>query len=362
MKINIKNIHFKFLYIFFIILSLNIFFFSTAKIEAKAFEIDNIDISRPFKIDFNKNDVINDGFKKAFFELILLIVKSSDQKKIKNIKLNEIKGMIDSFTIKEEKFVDEIYYVNLGVSFNKKKIFQYLEKRNIFASIPLRKKFLFIPIIIDEKEKDLLIFYDNRFYDNWNNLVETYHLIEYILPTEDLEDLSKIKKEYDNIEQYNFNEITKKYDLDNSIITLIFVNDTQVRILSRLTAKDNTILKNQSFSNIDINDEKQFSNLIKNLKIVYEDYWKDYNEINTSIKLILKIKVDNNDSIKASNFEKALNKTDLVYDFYISKFDKKFTYYEIVFNNTPNVFLKSMKDYDYNFDIQNKIWTLKWES
>ena len=81
MKINIKKIHFKILYIFFLTLSLNIFFFSTDKIEVKAFEIDNIDVSRPFEINFDKNDVINEGFKKAFLELILLIVKSKDQKK-----------------------------------------------------------------------------------------------------------------------------------------------------------------------------------------------------------------------------------------------------------------------------------------
>ena len=62
--------------------------------------------------------------------------------------------MIESFSIKEEKFIDEIYYVNLGVSFNKKKIFSYLEKKNIFPSIPIKKKFLFIPIIIDESKKD----------------------------------------------------------------------------------------------------------------------------------------------------------------------------------------------------------------
>ena len=29
--------------------------------------------------------------------------------------------MVEKFSIKEEKFIDEIYYVNLGVSFNKKK-------------------------------------------------------------------------------------------------------------------------------------------------------------------------------------------------------------------------------------------------
>ena len=59
--------------------------------------------------------------KKAYQNLIKLILNSSDQKKIKKIKLNEIKGMIESFSIKEEKFINEIYYVNLGVSFNRKK-------------------------------------------------------------------------------------------------------------------------------------------------------------------------------------------------------------------------------------------------
>ena len=76
----------------------------------------------------------------------------------KKIGLNEIKGMIESFSIKEEKFVNEIYYVNLGVSFNRKKVFSFLERNNIFQSIPLKKKILFINVIIDEEKKQLLIF------------------------------------------------------------------------------------------------------------------------------------------------------------------------------------------------------------
>ena len=54
--------------------------------------------------------------------------------------------MIESFSIKEEKFINEIYYVNLGVSFNKKKIFNYLKKKYFSINSKL-KKFLFIPII-----------------------------------------------------------------------------------------------------------------------------------------------------------------------------------------------------------------------
>ena len=73
--------------------------------------------------------------------MISLIVNSSDQNKIKQIKLNEIKGMIDTFSITQEKFIDEIYYVKLGVTFNKKNVFNFLERKNIFPSIPLKKRF-----------------------------------------------------------------------------------------------------------------------------------------------------------------------------------------------------------------------------
>ena len=78
-----KNIYYtKNLYNFFLFLSLTLFFFSTAKVQVKAFDINNVEISKPFEINFNKNKVIDEGFRKAFDELIYLIVNSSDQKKI----------------------------------------------------------------------------------------------------------------------------------------------------------------------------------------------------------------------------------------------------------------------------------------
>ncbi|MDA9731357.1 hypothetical protein N9U47_01880 [Candidatus Pelagibacter sp.] len=358
MTINKKN-NSKILYIFFIILSLNIFFFSTEKIEAKSFDVENIDISRAFEINFNKNEVIDEGFEKAFFELISIIVTSSDKEKINKIKLNEIKGMIESFSIKEEKFINEIYYVNLGVSFNKKRIFSYLEQKNIFPSIPIVKKFLFIPIIIDEKSNDLLIFENNKVFDKWNQDLSNKYLIEYILPTEDLEDLNRIKKNYENIEKYDFKEITSKYNLNHSIIALIFKNEKELRVLSRISNGKNVVLKNKSYNNKDLFDEAHITEFIDDLKLTYDDYWKKVNQINTSIKFPLNIKIDNNNKNKILDFEKNLGDIDLIYDFYITKFDKNHTYYQIIFNGAPNIFLKTMKEKNYNFDTQNKIWYLE---
>ena len=356
-KITINKL--KILYIFFLILSLNIFFFSTEKVFSKSFDIKNIDISRPFEINFDKNYVIDEGFKQAFFKLISIIVDSNDRKKINNIKINNLKGMIESFSIQEEKFINEVYYVNLGVSFNKKKIYDFLEEKNIFPSIPKKKKFLFIPIIIDEEKKDLLIFNNNEIFKNWNKNLEKTHLIEYILPTEDLEDLKQIKKNYENIENYDFKEVTSKYNLKDSIISLIFKNGDQLRVLSRITYNNSVVLKNQTFTHPDINTIKKDSKLINELKIIYEDYWKKINKINTSIKLPLHIKISNKNNEILSNFEKNLNGLDFVNYFYITKLDKNFTYYQIIFNGTPSLFLKIMEENNFSFNTQNKIWSIK---
>ena len=59
------------------------------------------------------------------------------------------------------------------------------------------------------------------------------------------------------------------------------------------------------------------------------------------------------------NFESSLSKLDLVSKFYIYKFDSKNTYYRIIFNGTPKIFLSSMEKLGHKIDIQNKVWKLK---
>ena len=214
-------------------------------------------------------------------------------------------------------------------------------------------------MIIDENKKDLLIFTKNKIFSDWNNHKENFHLIEYILPTEDLEDLNFIKNKYEFIEQYNFKEIIDKYYLNDSIVALIFKNEKEVRVLSKINIQGNIILTNQSFSEINLNNNDQVKKIIESLKINYEDYWKSINYINTSIRLPLNIKVENSNNSKIVSFEKNLQFTDLIYDFFIINFDKDFTYYRIIFNGTPSNFLKTMNEKNYNFDTQNKIWLLK---
>ena len=89
---------------------------------AETFDIKNIEISKKFDINFQKSDVLDEGFKIAFQNLILNIANSNDQNKLKNLSLSNIKTTINNFSIKEEKFVDNIYYVNLDFRLIKKNL------------------------------------------------------------------------------------------------------------------------------------------------------------------------------------------------------------------------------------------------
>ena len=45
----------------------------------------DIEISSPFELNFEKNNVIDKGFQISFSDLISMITTSSDRKKIKNV-------------------------------------------------------------------------------------------------------------------------------------------------------------------------------------------------------------------------------------------------------------------------------------
>jgi len=359
MQIFNKLIWLKRVYIFFISFILFIIIFSTKYSHANTFKVSNIEISSPFELDFEKNVVIDDGFKTSFFNLLTMITTSGDKNKVKNTSIQEIKGMINSFTISEEKFINNEYFATLETTFDKKKVLKFIEKKNIFPSVPLRNKVLLIPILIDTETDSVYLFDNNIFYDKWNEKKNNFQLLEYLLPSEDIDDLDKIRSVMNNIEDHDFSELIAKYDLKDYIVIIIYKSINEIKILSKIGLNNSLKLDNKRYSKINLQNENDTEKLILNLKNIYENEWKKNNEVNTSIKLPITISINSKNFEKIREVENALDNIDLISEFYTLKFDNQNIQFRIIYNGSPKLFLNDMNKQNLNLNISNNVWLVE---
>ena len=356
-KNKLSNLNKVYIFFFSTVLIINII--STSTSSASTFKIKDLEISEPFNVNFNKEKVINKAFREAFIELISMITTSSDQKKIRKTSINEIKSLIDSFTMNKERFVSNSYLVNFDVGFNKKNTLNFFEKKNIFPSIPQKKEILLIPIFVDLQSSQVSLFNDNLFYNKWNLNKERFFLLNYILPTEDLEDVNLILKNKESIEEYDFQSIVKKYNIADFIVVIIYKNFNELNILSKIKINNISKIESQSFKEVNINDSQSLNSVLFDLKNTYENYWKGINKINTSIKLPLSVSLDSTKYKKILNLESTLDDLDSVFSYEISQFDNKIIHYKIIYNGPPNKFLIDLNTKGIEIDTQNQNWKIK---
>jgi hypothetical protein len=354
-----KKKYFSYLYIFFLILVFFFNEFSTNIALSKNYNVSDIIVEEVYDINFDKSKVVDIAFKKAFKILIYKLIENKDRSKVKNISLKDKKSIIENFSITEEKFVNNKYIARFNVQFNKRKILNYLNNKAIIPSSPNEIEIFILPILIDTNLNELFYLNQNIFYNNWNINSKKYHLINYVLPNEDIEDYDIIKKNINNIENYNFKEITKKYNLQNEIILIILKSTSQLRVFSKIKFEKKKLLLNRSYNLNNIESEERINNIILDIKDNFEDKWKSVNKINTSIKIPIKISINSRNAKFSEKLENKLSSIDLISNFKIEMFNNKKIIYKIIFNGNPNKLLDIMYLNDFKIDTSKEIWKIQ---
>ncbi len=350
---------YKYLYIFFLVLIIIFSEFSTNFAKAKNFVINDIEIKEEYDLNFDKIKVIDRAFKRAFEILISKILQSENKSILKLINLNQIKSFVESFSIREEKFVDNNYQAKINVDFNKKELINYLNSKGIITSSINLIDVVILPILIDLKKNQIFTYSNNPFFLNWNFNNEKYHQINYVLPNEDIEDFSIIRNNVNDIENYNFNEIFNKYNVKNRILLVLLKQDNLVKVFSKLKLENSEMYINKDLRNLNLKDLDEINKAILDLKDDYENKWKSLNKINTSIILPIRISIDSNNFSLSNNLENYLNEMDLISNYKIENFDSNQIIYKIIFNSTPDKFLKIMENAKFKIDTSKDIWKLQ---
>ena len=350
---------YNYLYIFFLVLIIIFSEFSTNFAKAKNFVINDIEIQEEYDLNFDKIKVVDRAFKKAFEILISKILQSENKSILRSINLNQIKSFVESFSIREEKFVDDNYQAKINVDFNKKDLVNYLNSKGVITSSINSLDVVILPILIDLKKNQIFSYSNNPFFLNWNLNNEKYHQINYVLPNEDIEDFSIIRKNVSDIENYNFNEIFNKYNVKNRILLVLLKQDNLIKVFSKLNLENSEMYINKELKNLNFKDLDQINKAILDLKDDYENKWKSLNKINTSIILPIRLSIDSNNFTLSNNLENYLNEVDLISNYKIENFNSKQIIYKIIFNSTPDKFLKIMESAKFKIDTSKDIWKLQ---
>ena len=354
-KKNISNC----LYIFFIFLTFNFIEFSTKEVLAKTFVVSKIEVEEKYNLNFNKLKVIDRGFKKAFQDISQMILERKDLDKIRNTPINDIKKLIENFSILDEKFINQKYKSIMEVEFNRKKLIKFLDSKNIILSLPKKIDVFLIPVLVDLETNNFSYLNENIFVKNWETIEKNYFQITYIMPNEDVEDYLSIKNNLQDIENYNFKKILKKYNSKNFIIMIIFKRKNNIKLYSKINFANNFEILSENFLDKNIEEQTDLNSMILNIKNKYEDNWKSINKMNPSTSVPIRLSVVSNNTETSLKLENALGSLDFVNSFKIEKFDSNKIIYKIYYSSSPKRFLKDILSYDINVDTSSTNWKIK---
>ena len=349
----------KYLYIFFVFLTFNFIEFSTNDVFAKTFIASKIKVEEKYNLNFNKLEVIDRGFEKAFQDISQMILERDDQNKVRNVSIEDIKKLIENFSILDEKFINQKYKSTMEVEFNRKKLIKFLDSKNITLSIPQKIDVFLIPVLVDLETNNFYYLSENIFVKNWESINENYFQINYILPNEDVEDYITIKDNLENIQEYNFKKIFNKYNFENYIIMIIYKSKSEIKFYSKVNFKNKFVVLNKNFINKNIENQSDLNLMILNIKNKYEDNWKIINKMNPSTSVPIRLLVESFNTEKSLKLENALDNLDFVSNYKIEKFDNNKIIYKVYYSSSPKRFLNDILSYDIDIDTSSANWKIK---
>ena len=345
-------------YVFIFLTLITLLFASITKSfsEEDVFTIDEIKIKGAIDVNFSREKYLNKAFFNSFEILMNKILLISDLKKVEKLKLKEIKNLIKSFKILEESYREDIYRANFQVIYNEQKVKEFLRKKNISFSLPKNISAVFYPVFyINGKMQNLN---ENFFYNNWNKIKIKNELINFILPLDDLDDISQITKMRDNLEDLDILSFVSKYGEKNYVFVLMDYGKNKLNIYLKTNFKNNTTSKNISYDVKNVRDEIILNSILKDLKLEIVDTWKEQNLINLLMPLSIKIKFQHSKLKDLDKLRKNFSRMGIIDSYKLEEFNINNSDYKIYYYGNPKKLKAELFKYGYELINNQGVWQL----
>ena len=344
----------------FIFFSVIIFFlsitFSKSLSDENVFVVDNVKIEGKIDLNFSRDKYIDKAFLKSYQILISKILLTRDLNKIKNTELKKIKELADSFQVLEENFQKEKYSAIFKIFYNDRKVKKFLGKKNISFSQTKNISAIFFPILIINGE--LQDFSESFFYKNWTVVKIKNELINFILPLDDLDDISKIHKMKNSIEELNISDLVNKNNIDNYVFAFMEYSKDQLNVYVKTNFNNNKISKNILYNVNNIQDESKLKIILEDLKIKITDLWKEENIINLSTPLLIKVKFQHLNLENLDKLKKNLYNISIIENYSLEELNIKNSFFKIYYFGNPRKLKNELEKYGYQLINDQGHWEI----
>ena len=343
-------------YIFIFLTATIILFITFTKsfCEENAFTINNVKVKGIIDLNFSRGEYLNKAFINSFEILMNKILLTRDLNKVNNVKLKQIKNLINGFQILEESYRKDVYKANIKIFYNENKIKNFLRQKNISFSQPENISAIFFPVLFVNNE--IKNFDENFFYKQWTKVEIKNELINFVLPLEDLEDISKITEMKDRIEELNVDVLVNKYDIKNYAFVLMNHQNRKLNIYLKTNFNNDKISKNILYEVKDINDQLILNSILIDLKLKIIDLWKKENLINLSMPLSIKINFQHANLKDLDKLRNTFNKINIIDNYTLDEFNINNSFYKIYYYGNPKKLKSELSKFGYQLKNDQGYW------
>ena len=317
----------------------------------------NIFETHEYELNFSSNNInqikenkISEIKIKSFQNVIKKILTKKNLKKIKLDDVYFVNSFVLNYKINNEKIINNHYYANIKVNFNKKKIINYLIENKIDFINKTPNKFLII--IMETNDLNTHLFsYENKYYQFLNKSINDLFIKYFLIPNLDFNDRFIFNEYHFKNNSFNQNNIlNKKYGTENQILINSIKKNNMINYeIYIYNNNEKFFVSKISFNNLN------YENLFDNILLKTIDKWKEINQINTSLINQLECKININNINELSYVRSLLKSNILIQNLTLRSIKLNNNLYSILFVGDIENFKNSLALNRLNLFFRNNL-------
>tara|TARA_B110000967_G_C18795335_1_gene515450 strand:+ start:58 stop:1125 length:1068 start_codon:yes stop_codon:yes gene_type:complete len=326
------------------------------------YDVNNIEISGKINNDLDKKRLIQSAFQKAFIIFVNKTLLKNDAINLYKTKINIIEDLVFAYqVVKSKKTNKKKDILMINVKFDPKKITNFLTKNGISYANAENISLTLLPIFI--KDKNVLIYNDNFFYNNWltsqKEIKNTNDiLINYNLALESIEDLEYINLNRNNLESIDVKKITSLNNEKNHILLIIYFTEGNFKAYVKTYIKNKSIDKSVELKIYPKDATRTYEEAMLTLKDEINQIWKKQNLIDATTPSFLDLFLDVkqiNDYLKLRNI---FDSIDVIENYSVLEMANKYIKIRLKYQGKLNNLEDKLLEKKIDIKIVNNKWSV----